>query len=196
MEMSEKAGFPLQQVFVMDGSKRSAHSNAFFTGFGKNKRIVLYDTLVEKHTTEELVAILAHEIGHYKKRHIVKGTIVSILHTGVLCFLMGLFLQWKPLFDAFFMEQMSVYAGLLFFGTLFSPLEAVLGPVMNAWSRKHEFEADAFAKTVVGSAAPLAEALKKLAVGNLSNATPHPFYVLLHYSHPPLVQRLEALETA
>src|SRR5690554_732919 len=137
---ADKVDFPLQGIYVMDGSKRSAKSNAFFTGFGKNKRIALFDTLIENHTTEELVAVLAHEIGHYKKKHIVKNMGVSILHTAVMFGLLSVFLQVPALFDAFFMEEMSVYAGLLFFGLLYSPVETILGIFMQVTSRKYEYE--------------------------------------------------------
>jgi len=185
--------FPLQDVFVMDGSKRSSKSNAFFTGFGKNKRIALFDTLIENHTTEELVAVLAHEIGHYKKKHIVKNMGISILHTGVMFALLSIFLQVPALFDAFFMDQMSVYAGLLFFGLLYSPIETVLGIVMQMLSRKHEYEADEFAAKTTEQPEEMVNVLKKLSKDNLSNLTPHPFYVFLNYSHPPVLQRIRAI---
>lgn len=192
-ELAGKAGFPLKQLFVMDGSKRSAHSNAFFTGFGKNKRIVLYDTLLKEHTTAELVAILAHEIGHYKKRHILKGTLISTLHTFALCYLLSVFLTWQPLYDAFYLPAPSVHIGFILFGILLSPIELLLTPAMNALSRRHEFEADLYARTLTGSAGPLVEALKKLSASNLSNLNPHKLYVWLHYSHPPLKSRISAL---
>ena len=193
MKMAEKADFPLHNVMIMDGSKRSAKSNAFFTGWGKNKRIALFDTLVEQHSVQELVAILAHEIGHYKKKHIVKGTVISTLHTGVLFWLLSVFMGYEPLFEAFFMENTSVYAGLIFFGMLYSPVEMILSIFMQIQSRKHEFEADDFAKTLTGTADYLISALKKLSSHNLSNLTPHPFYVFLNYSHPPLKERISAM---
>jgi STE24 endopeptidase len=192
-EYAESVDFPLQGVYVMDGSKRSSKSNAFFTGFGKNKRIALFDTLIEKHTTDELVAVLAHEIGHYKKKHIVKNMGISVLQTGIMFALLSIFLQVPALFDAFFMDQMSVYAGLLFFGLLYSPIETILGIGMQVLSRKHEFEADHFASTTIENREAMIEALKKLSKDNLSNLTPHPFYVFLNYSHPPVLQRVEAM---
>lgn len=190
---AERVDFPLQDVFVMDGSRRSSKSNAFFTGFGKNKRIALFDTLIENHTTEELVAVLAHEIGHYKKKHIVKNMGISILHTGVMFALLSIFLQVPALFDAFYMDQMSVYAGLLFFGLLYSPIETVLGIVMQMLSRKHEYEADEFAAKTTEQPEEMVNVLKKLSKDNLSNLTPHPFYVFLNYSHPPVLQRIRAI---
>lgn len=190
---AEKVDFPLQGIYVIDGSKRSAKSNAFFTGFGKNKRIALFDTLIENHTTEELVAVLAHEIGHYKKKHIVKNMTISILHTGIMFALLSIFLQVTALFDAFYMEEMSVYAGLLFFGLLYSPVETILGIGMQVMSRKHEYEADAFAANTIEEKEEMVNVLKKLSKDNLSNLTPHPFYVFLNYSHPPALKRIEAI---
>lgn len=190
---AEKVNFPLQGIYVIDGSKRSAKSNAFFTGFGKNKRIALYDTLIENHTTEELVAVLAHEIGHYKKKHIVKNMAISILHTGIMFALLSIFLQVSALFDAFFMEEMSVYAGLLFFGLLYSPVETILGIFMQKMSRKHEYEADHFAASTIDQSEEMVNVLKKLSKDNLSNLTPHSFYVYLNYSHPPALMRIEAI---
>lgn len=191
-----KVDFPLQGLFVIDGSKRSSKSNAFFTGFGKNKRVALYDTLIENHTNEELVAVLAHEIGHYKKKHIIKGMITSILHTGVLFYLLSILLNVEGLFDAFYMESMSVYAGLIFFGMLYAPIEMILSIFMQMSSRKHEFEADAFAAETTGKPEDMISTLKKLSKDNLSNLTPHPFYVFLNYSHPPVLQRIKAIREA
>ncbi|MFU8813509.1 MAG: M48 family metallopeptidase [Balneolaceae bacterium] len=190
---AEKVDFPLQGIYVIDGSRRSSKSNAFFTGFGKNKRIALYDTLIENHTTEELVAVLAHEIGHYKKKHIQKGMAISILHTGVMFALLSVFLQFPALYEAFFVEQMSVYAGLLFFGLLYSPVETVLGIAMQKMSRTHEYQADRFAADTVGNREWMVDVLKKLSKDNLSNLTPHPFYVFLNYSHPPVLKRIRAI---
>ena len=190
---SESVKFPLTEVSVMDGSKRSGHSNAYFSGFGKKKRIVLFDTLVERHSVEELVAILAHEVGHYKKKHILKGVLVSIAHAGVLFFLLSLFIENRGLFDAFRIDQISVYAGLVFFSILYSPIELVLSIVMNVVSRKHEYEADAFAANTVGSAEPLVNGLKTLSVSNLGNLTPDDLTVIMNYTHPPILQRIAAL---
>jgi len=185
--------FPVKNVFVMDGSRRSTKSNAFFTGFGRNKRIALFDTLIEKHTVPELVTVLAHEISHHKKKHILQGTIISILHAGLLLFLLSIFLRSPGLYSAFHMAQPSIYSGLLFFGLLYTPLEMVLSLAMNVLSRKHEYEADRFAAETTGHTQELVEALKKLHTGNLSNLTPHPFYVFLNYSHPPLLERVRAV---
>jgi len=185
--------FPIKNVFVMDGSKRSSKSNAFFAGFGRNKRIALFDTLIEKHTVPELIAVLAHEIGHHKKKHILQGTIINILHLGVLFFVLSIFLGSSGLYDAFYMEQQSTYSGILFFGLLYTPLEMMLSVIMHALSRKNEYEADRFAAETIQHPQHLIEALKKLYAGNLSNLMPHPFYVFLNYSHPPLLQRIRAI---
>jgi len=193
LDYAKSVDFPLNDVSIMDGSKRSSKSNAFFTGFGKNKRIALFDTLVEKQTPGELLAVLAHEIGHYKKKHILKGMIISFIHTGILFFLFSLVIQNKGLFAAFAMQDLSIYAGMIFFTMLFAPIEMILGPLMNLLSRKHEFEADHFAGKTTGKASDLIEALKKLSVDNLSNLTPHPLYVFLNYSHPPVLERMKAL---
>lgn len=195
MNYARKVHFPLDNLFVMDGSKRSAKSNAFFTGFGKHKRIALFDTLIEKHSVAELVAILAHEIGHYKKKHILQGMIISILHTGVMFFLLSIFLNHSGLFDAFYMENMSIYAGFIFFGMLFSPISEILGIFMQMFSRKNEFEADQFAAETTQNSTHMISALKKLSANNLSNLTPHPFYVFLNYSHPPVLERIRALRS-
>lgn len=192
-DYSQKVDFPLQGLFVIDGSKRSSKSNAFFTGFGKNKRIALYDTLIENHTNDELVAVLAHEIGHYKKKHIIKGMITSIIQTGVMLFVLSIFLQAEGLFDAFYMDEMSVYAGLIFFGMLYAPIDMILSVFMQISSRKHEYEADEFAATTTGKPEDMIATLKKLSKDNLSNLTPHPFYVFLNYSHPPALQRIKAI---
>ncbi|MEX0685440.1 MAG: M48 family metallopeptidase [Balneolales bacterium] len=193
MEYANSVNFPLEGLYVMDGSKRSTKSNAFFTGFGKNKRIALFDTLIDKHTVPELVAILAHEIGHYKKKHIQKSMIISVVHMGVMFALLQFFLTSEGLFEAFFMEQASVYAGLVFFGMLYAPIEMVLSIFMQYFSRKNEFEADRFAAETTGANEPMIEALKKLSVHNLSNLTPHRLYVFLKYSHPPVMERIRAI---
>ena len=185
--------FPLKGIFVMDGSRRSGKTNAFFTGFGKSRRIALFDTLIAKHTVAELAAVLAHEIGHYKKKHIVQSMVIGIAHAGVMFFLLSFFISRKELFDAFFMQQISVYAGLIFFGMLYSPIELILSVLMQIRSRRNEFEADRFAAETIGRPETMADALKKLSVDNLSNLTPHPLYVFLNYSHPPVLQRIEAI---
>lgn len=192
-EYTEKVNFPLKGLFVIDGSKRSSKSNAFFTGFGKNKRVALYDTLIENHTISELVAVLAHEVGHYKKRHIIKGMVTSIVQSAVLFFLLSIFLAAEGLFNAFYMEEMSVYTGLIFFGMLYAPIEMILSIFMQMNSRKHEFEADEYAANTTGKPEDMITTLKKLSKDNLSNLTPHPFYVFLNYSHPPVLQRIKAI---
>ncbi|MFW5640898.1 MAG: M48 family metallopeptidase [Thermodesulfobacteriota bacterium] len=193
MDYADKVDFSLQNVYVMDGSKRSAKSNAFFTGFGKNKRIALFDTLIDRHTVRELTAVLAHEIGHYKKNHIVQGMIIGILHMGVMFFLLSLFLSYEPLFAAFYIDTPSVYAGLIFFGLLFAPIDLFLGILLQMRSRKNEYQADRFAVRTTRDPQSMISALKKLAADNLSNLTPHPFYVVLHYSHPPMPARVKAI---
>ncbi|OQX24340.1 MAG: peptidase M48 [Desulfobacteraceae bacterium IS3] len=193
LSYAQSADFPLKNVFVIDGSKRSEKSNAFFTGFGKNKRIALFDTLIAQHTVSELVAVLAHEIGHYKKKHILRTMIFSILHSGVMFFLMSFFLSYQGLFNAFYMDEKSVYAGLIFFGMLYSPVEFFLGLFLQMRSRKNEYEADRFAAETTKDRDSLATALKKLSAHNLSNLTPHPLYVFLNYSHPPILERIKAI---
>ena len=190
---ADSVGFTIKNVFVIDGSKRSSKSNAFFTGFGRNKRIALFDTLVEKHTVTELVAILAHEIGHYKMRHIVQNLIVSIIHTGVIFYLISIVLKSTGLYDAFFMEHKSVYAGIIFFGLLYTPVEIVLGIIMNVISRKFEYEADRWSAETYQKPDSLIDALKKLSSNNLSNLSPHPLFVFLNYSHPTLMDRMNAI---
>lgn len=195
LKYAESVNFPLAGLFVMDGSKRSTKSNAFFTGFGKNKRIALFDTLIENHSEKELVAVLAHEIGHYKKKHILKGLLIGIFQTGALLFLLSIFLGHQGLYLAFGMENISIYSGLLFFSLLLTPAETILSIGMKVLSRAHEFEADEYAKETTGSGKHLIEALKKLSVDHLSNLTPHPFYVFMNYSHPPVLERIRALNS-
>jgi len=186
-------GFPLRGLFVVDGSRRSSKANAFFTGFGRNKRIALFDTLVRSHRTDEIVAVVAHEVGHYKKGHVVQGLLVAVAHAGVVFALLGAFLRSDGLYEAFGIEQRSVHAGLVFFGLLYTPVEVVLAFVLHAWSRRHEYEADRFAAETTGRWQDLASALRKLAADTLTNLTPHPFYVAMHHSHPPLLRRIEIL---
>lgn len=186
--------FPVKNVVVMDGSKRSTKSNAFFTGFGRNKRLALFDTLLEKHDVPEMVAVVAHEIGHYKKKHVIKGVIIGVAHTGIIFFLLSLFLNSPGLYQAFDMKQASLYAGMLFFGLLYTPIELVLSVVLQMISRKYEYEADRFAAMTIAEPGRLIGALKKLYATNLANLTPHPFYVFLNYSHPTLGQRVRAIE--
>ena len=193
LSYAKSVNYPLKNLFVMDGSKRSAKSNAFFTGFGKNKRIALFDTLIEQHTVRELVAVLAHEIGHYKKKHILKSMIISILHSGVMFFILSLFISNHGLSQAFYMQQTSIYTGLIFFGMLYSPIELILSIFMHIFSRKNEYEADLFAAETTKDPQAMIDALKKLSVHNLSNLTPHPLYVFLNYSHPTVLERIRAI---
>ena len=195
LEYTRSVNFPVTNIFVIDGSKRSAKSNAFFTGFGRNKRIALFDTLIARQTVPEIVAVLAHEVGHYKKNHIFQGMLIGFIHAGVLFFLLSVFLTNHGLYHAFFMVNTPIYAGLLFFGLLYTPIELVLSVVMQAISRKNEYEADRFAASTIKEPANLITALQKLAGDNLSDLTPHPFYVFLTYSHPPLLQRIRAIQT-
>jgi len=185
--------FALAGVFKMDASRRSTKSNAFFTGFGKFRRIALFDTLIQKHTTDELVSVLAHEIGHYKKKHFIKGIILSVITTGIMFFILSFFINNKGLFDAFKMQNLSIYASLIFFGFLYSPINLFISIFSNIISRKHEYEADTFAITTYKKSESFIAALKKLTVDNLSNLTPHPVKVFLNYSHPPILKRIEAI---
>ena len=199
-DMAKKCDFPLTEIHVMDGSKRSTKSNAFFTGFGKRKKIALFDTLIANHGTDELLGVLAHEIGHFKKKHIIQRLAFSIAQTAVIFFLLGLVTDpggafARELFDAFGVETISTYAGLVFFMLLFSPVSRVLGVLGNMNSRKHEFEADAYAAEAQGTPEHLIKGLKKLAADNLANLTPHPFPVFLDYSHPPMLVRIKALRS-
>jgi len=193
---SEKVGFKLKNIYVIDGSKRSNKANAYFTGLGMKKRIVLYDTLIKNHSIDELVAVLAHEIGHYKKRHTLLGVFLSIFQTGLMLFILSLFIakgsELSEILSGALQAQASFHIGILVFGLLYSPLSLILGLIMNIISRKNEYAADHFAGKNF-SAKALIEALKKLSVNNLSNLTPHPVYVFFHYSHPPLLERLKAL---
>jgi STE24 endopeptidase len=195
LDYARRIDFKLDNIFVMDGSKRSSKSNAFFTGYGRHRRIVLYDTLIEKQGVDELIAVLAHEMGHFKEKHILKNLLIGILHTGVMFYILSFFIAYKGLFDAFYVPQVSVYAGLIFFGMLYAPLDGLIGLAVQAMSRRHEFAADRFAVRTSGNAQALIQALKKLSVHNLSNLRPHPLYVFLNYSHPPLLQRIEAIES-
>jgi len=190
---AKKVGFKLDNIFVIDGSKRSKKANAYFSGLGAKKRIVLYDTLINDHTTEELVAVLAHEIGHYKKKHTLSGIFLSILQTGLMLFILSLFIDNPILARALGAQEGSFHMGILAFGILYSPISMILGLLMNMLSRKNEFAADHFAG-INYNAGYLQEALKKLSVNNLSNLRPHPAYVFVYYSHPPVLKRLEALE--
>ena len=204
-KFAREAGFRLKNIYVIDGSKRSKKANAYFTGIGPKKRIVLYDTLIKDHTTEELVAVLAHEIGHYKMKHTAQGIVLSILQTGLMLFILSWFIRPGDPLSAALCQSVSGFSGLgviqsfhlgiLAFGMLYSPLSTVISLFENMLSRRNEYAADRFAGTRYDALA-LGEALKKLSVNNLSNLRPHPAYVFFYYSHPTLLQRLKALEDA
>jgi len=189
---ASKAGFTLSGIFVIDGSKRSTKANAYFSGFGSRKRIVLFDTLIQDHSTEELVAILAHEIGHYRCNHVIKGILAGIIQTGLMLWLFSIMVGNPLLSEALGASRPGFHLALLAFGLLYSPVSQVTGLVMNIFSRKHEYQADAYAATNY-YAVHLLTGLKKLSGSSLSNLTPHPAYVFFNYSHPPLLQRVEAL---
>jgi STE24 endopeptidase len=193
VDYARSTHFPLDDIFVVDGSRRSAKANAFFTGFGSRKRIGLFDTLIARHTTPELVAVVAHEVGHYQRGHMLKGLALGVAHTGALFWLLSRFLEQPGLFRAFAVSEPSVYAGMVFFGLLFTPIDLVLSIVVNLFSRKHEFEADAFAAETTGTVEPMVTALTKLSADSLSNLTPHPLQVFLHHSHPSVLRRIAAL---
>ncbi len=191
---ARKENFKMKGLFKMDGSRRSTKSNAFFTGYGRFRRIALFDTLIARHTVDELVSILAHEMGHYRKLHIQKSILLSIMSTGLMLFILSLFIHSPGLSAAFRMENMSVYAGIVFFGFLYSPLSFLISIWGNILSRKHEYEADAYAALTYGKPGAMIDALKKLSVDNLSNLTPHPAKVFLEYSHPPVLERIKAIK--
>ena len=198
-KLGRECGFPLAGVYMIDGSRRSSKANAFFTGFGKNKKIALFDTLIDKSSRPELLGILAHEIGHFRCGHIRQRLAVGVVQTAVIFYLLGLAIApdgvfSRLLFDAFGVNEISPHVGLVLFAILLEPVGKVLGALANAWSRRHEFEADAYAAKVTGDSAPLAEALRKLTADHLSHPTPSRLRVILDYSHPPLLRRLEALE--
>ena len=190
---AKEQDFKLQGIYKMDGSKRSTKSNAFFTGFGKFRRIVLFDTLIEKHTVDELVSVLAHEIGHYKKKHILQTMLISVFTTGLMFYCLSFFINNVDLFEAFGMQDVSIYGSLLFFGFLYAPINMVLSIFYNVFSRKNEYEADVFAVNTYHRAESMINALKKLTVDNLSNLTPHALNVFINYSHPPVLKRIEAI---
>lgn len=192
-QFSVKAGFKLDNIYVMDGSKRSTKANAFFSGLGSRKRIVLYDTLISDLKTEEIVAVLAHEVGHYKLKHTLWGTMTGLFQTGAILFLFSLVVDSPLLSGALGVEQSNFHIGLLAFGLLYSPVSFVTGIIMSAVSRKNEYAADAFAARFnLGEA--LITGLKTISVNALSNLTPHPWYVFFHYSHPPLLERARAIK--
>lgn len=190
---ARKQNFKIQGVFTMDGSKRSSKSNAFFSGIGRFRRVVLFDTLIEKHTVPELLSIVAHEIGHYKKKHIVQQLCMSLAVSALMLAIFSFFMENPNLFAAFQMEHISIYASLVFFGFLYAPLDMLLSIAAHALSRRNEYEADRFAADTTGMPADMINALKKISIDNLSNLTPHPLKVMLSYSHPPVLERIKAL---
>jgi STE24 endopeptidase len=192
-KFAAKAGFQLKNIYVIDGSKRSTKANAYFTGLGPKKRIVLYDTLITDLSKEEIVAVLAHEVGHYKKKHVITGLITGIIETGVMLYIFSIFVNSSVLSNALGVEVPKFHIGLIAFGILYSPISFVLSIFSNIISRRNEYQADHFAAQY-GLANELISGLKKLSVNNLSNLTPHPLYVFFHYSHPTLLQRLTKLE--
>ena len=189
---SKQVGYLLKNIYVIDGSKRSTKANAFFSGLGPRKTIALYDTLIEKHTENELVAVLAHEVGHFKKKHVFSGLLMSVIQIGVMTFFFELCLKLPEISQALGGSDVSFHLGLIGFTIIFSPISMMSGILMNYISRKNEFEADSYAKETYNGD-DLSLALKKLSVDSLSNIYPHPLYVFFHYSHPPLIKRLRAL---
>lgn len=192
-EFSNKAGFSLKDIYVIDGSKRSSKANAYFTGLGSKKRIVLYDTLINDLSVNEIVAVLAHEIGHNKKKHVYSGLVLSFIQTGLMLYILSLFLDSPLLSQALGIEKPAFHISIIAFGILYSPVSMVLGMANTIISRKNEYAADKFAAEY-GQAEHLISALKKLTVNNLSNLTPHPLYVFFHYSHPTVLQRIKELK--
>ena len=191
-DYSQKVGYSLKNIFVIDGSKRSSKANAFFSGLGPRKTIALYDTLIEKHSDEELVSVLAHEVGHFKKKHILISMFLTILQLGLMCYLFELCISMDIIANSLGSSKMNFHIGIIAFSFLYSPIGLITGVMMNILSRKNEYEADNYAKeTYSGDFLELA--LKKLSVDSLSNLYPHPIYVFIHYSHPSLLDRLAKL---
>lgn len=190
---TSKVDFSLSRIDIMDGSKRSAHSNAYFTGFGKSRRIAIFDTLVEKHSTKEIVSVVAHEVGHYKLKHILQGTIIGIIETGIMLFAFNLIMNDISLFNVFGVNQLSVHAGIVFFSMLYAPVSMLTSIVTTAISRKNEFEADKFSLDTTSDGQALISMLIGLSANNLSHLTPHPMKVFLSYSHPPVIDRIKAV---
>ncbi len=192
LRLADQVGFHTSGIFSMDGSRRSAHSNAYFTGLGRAKRIVLFDTLIDQMTIEQGLAVLAHEMGHYKMKHIRRMLVVQTVFLFIGLFILSLLLEYRPLFSAFGLQPTS-HAALVLFSLLSGPVTFYLGPLMNLLSRKHEYEADRFAAITLRNVRPMEEALVNLTVKNLSNLTPHPWYSFYHYSHPTPMERIDAI---
>jgi STE24 endopeptidase len=192
-EYAKSVGFNLNKIFVIDGSKRSTKANAYFSGFGSEKRVTLYDTLIKDLNEDEIVSVLAHEVGHYKKKHIIFNLISSILLTGLTLFILSIFISKPILSEALGVAIPSFHIGLIAFGLLYSPISEITGLIMNFLSRKFEYQADNYAKDTY-KAEPLISGLKKLSKNSLSNLTPHKAYVFMHYSHPTLIDRIKSLK--
>lgn len=192
-ELSEKSGVPVTGIFQMDAGKRSRHSNAYFTGLGKSKRIVLYDTLISSHERDEILAVLAHEIGHLKKGHIKRQFVLMGIISFILFYIAAWMLEWEIMYKSFGFTETPFYAGLFLIGVIWGPLAIFISPLFTAISRKHEREADRFAHDALNDSKPLINALRKMALDNLSNLCPHPLYVKIHYSHPPITERIANL---
>jgi len=196
MSYAHSVAFPLENLFIVDGSRRSTKANAFFTGFGRHRRIGLFDTLIERCTPDELISIVAHEVGHYKKRHVTNGMLLSIAQLGLMLFIFGQLMQFQPLYSAFSVSEPSVYAGLTFCSFLYEPVSLVLQLILLSRSRSNEYEADRFAVETTGLGEALVSGLKRLAGDSLSNLSPHPSYVFVNHSHPPLRERVQAIRGA
>jgi len=192
--LANNVGFPISRIDVMDGSRRSSKANAYFSGIGKSKRIALFDTLLANHSNEEILSIIAHEIGHFKKKHNIKGMILAAMQVVILFFLLSMFINNDKLFLAFKVQNISIYGGILFFMIFYSPINLIMNTLTNFISRKHEFEADLFARNAVGTGRFLIKGLKKLTVSTLGNLKPHIFMVWLTYSHPPIMDRIYELK--
>lgn len=192
LEYAGSVSFPVKNIFVIDGSRRSSKANAYFSGWGRKKKVVLYDTLIEQHSTDELVAVLAHEIGHYKKRHIIIGFITGIVQTGITLYILSWFVTSEMLSQALGAESVSIPVNLVAFGVIYSPVSRLMGLLSGYISRKNEYEADYYATSTFNGES-LIKALKKLSAANLSNIFPHRLYVIFHYSHPPLLRRIAAI---
>jgi STE24 endopeptidase len=189
-----KVEFPVKKLEVMDGSKRSSHSNAYFSGMGKNKRIALFDTLVEQMDDDEIVAVIAHEVGHYKLKHVHTGILLSSLQSGIMFYILSWFIMNPDLFSVFKMGNLSIYASLLFFSILYTPISMIMGFIFSFISRKNEFAADKYSAKTSNMPDKLISGLKKMSKENLSNLTPHWLNVMLNYSHPPVLERIKALK--
>jgi len=193
LALADQVGFRTSGIYSMDGSKRSSHSNAYFTGIGKAKRIVLFDTLMQQMTTDQGLAVLAHEMGHYKMKHIHRMLVIQTVLLFFGLYILSLLVDYRPLFSAFGLENPSNHAALVLFGLLSGPVTFYLGPLMNLLSRKHEYEADRFAAVTLRNGKSMEEALINLTIKNLSNLTPHPWYSAYHYSHPTPAERIRAI---